>query len=67
MTSEARVSAKIVAAIPLGFTILLSQIAPHNLEILMEDPIGNWVIIYVIGSELLGLFIVWLLVKGVSL
>ncbi|UPR55228.1 type II secretion system F family protein [Vibrio cyclitrophicus] len=67
MTSEARVSAKIVAAIPLGFTILISQIAPHNLEILMEDPIGNWVIIYVIGSELLGLFIVWLLVKGVSL
>lgn len=67
MTSEARVSAKIVAAIPLGFTILISQIAPHNLEVLMEDPIGNWVIIYVLGSELLGLFIVWLLVKGVSL
>lgn len=66
MTSEARVSAKIVAAIPLGFTLFLSQMAPQNLEILADHPTGHLVIMYVVGSELLGLFIVWLLVKGVN-
>jgi tight adherence protein B len=65
MTSEARISAKIVAAIPLIFMILLNYINPENVDFVLNDPSGRVLLYYVLGSELLGLFIVWLLVKGV--
>ena len=65
MTSEARISAKIVAAIPLIFMIILSQINPSNVDFVLHDPEGRVVLFYVLGSELIGLFIVWLLVRGV--
>ncbi|CAH0529498.1 type II secretion system F family protein [Vibrio hippocampi] len=67
MTSEARISAKVVAAIPLIFSIILYQVNPANINFILYDPEGFWVLYYVIGSELLGLFIVWLLVKAVKL
>ena len=65
MTSEARISAKIVAAIPLIFMIILSKINPSNVDFVLHDPEGRVVLFYVLGSELIGLFIVWLLVRGV--
>ena len=65
MTSEARISAKIVAAIPMIFMIILSQINPSNVDFVLHDPEGRVVLFYVLGSELIGLFIVWLLVRGV--
>ncbi|MDW2095050.1 type II secretion system F family protein, partial [Vibrio sp. 1866] len=65
MTSEARISAKVVAAIPLVFAIIISQINPDHIEFVLNDPRGQLVLYYVVGSELIGLFIVWLLVKGV--
>ena len=65
MTSEARISAKIVAAIPLIFMIILSQINPSNVDFVLHDPEGRVGLFYVLGSELIGLFIVWLLVRGV--
>ena len=65
MTSEARISAKIVAAIPLIFMFILNQINPSNVDFLLHDPEGRVVLFYVLGSELIGLFIVWLLVRGV--
>lgn len=67
MTSEARISAKIVAAIPVAFVIMLSQIHPENIDYILYDPKGQWILFYVLGSELLGLFVVWLLVKRVKL
>ncbi|MGR5117601.1 type II secretion system F family protein [Vibrio astriarenae] len=66
MTSEARISAKIVAAIPLIFTIILNYINPQNIQFILHDPKGQYVLFYVLGSELIGLTIVWLLVKGVK-
>lgn len=65
MTSEARISAKIVAAIPLIFMFILNQINPSNVDFVLHDPEGRVVLFYVLGSELIGLFIVWLLVRGV--
>lgn len=65
MTSEARISAKIVAAIPLIFMVILNQINPSNVDFVLHDPEGRVVLFYVLGSELIGLFIVWLLVRGV--
>ena len=67
MTSEARISAKVVAAIPVIFVLILSQIHPANIEFILNDPEGRWILYYVVGSEVLGLFIVWLLVKRVKL
>ncbi|MCE3220298.1 MULTISPECIES: type II secretion system F family protein [Vibrio] len=65
MTSEARISAKIVAAIPLIFMIILNYVNPDNVNFVLYDPSGRIVLFYVLGSELFGLFIVWLLVRGV--
>jgi tight adherence protein B len=66
MTSEARISAKIVAAIPFSFMILLNYISPQNVDFILTDPEGRIVLYYVLGSEAFGLFIVWLLVRGVK-
>ncbi len=65
MTSEARISAKIVAAIPLIFMIMLNYVNPENVNFVLYDPAGRQVLFYVLGSEFFGLFIVWLLVRGV--
>ncbi|WP_407676532.1 type II secretion system F family protein [Photobacterium obscurum] len=65
MTSEARLSAKIVAIIPFAFMFLLNYINPDNVNFILTDPSGRYILYYVLGSEFLGLFIVWLLVKGV--
>ncbi|MGF1747824.1 MULTISPECIES: type II secretion system F family protein [Vibrio] len=67
MTSEARISAKVVAAIPLIFAFILYQVNPANIEFILYDSKGVYILYYVVGSELLGLFIVWLLVKAVKL
>ncbi|GAL03955.1 Flp pilus assembly protein TadB [Photobacterium aphoticum] len=66
MTSEARISAKIVAAIPALFMVLLNFISPENVDFILTDPEGRYVLYYVLGSEALGLGIVWWLVKGVK-
>lgn len=65
MTSEARISAKIVAAIPLIFMVMLNYVNPENVNFVLYDPAGRQVLFYVLGSEFFGLFIVWLLVRGV--
>lgn len=65
MTSEARLSAKIVAIIPVIFMMLLNYINPHDVAYILTDPKGRLILYYVLGSECLGLFIVWLLVRGV--
>lgn len=65
MTSEARISAKIVAAIPLIFTVILNYVNPANVDFVLNDPQGQYVLFYVLSSELIGLSIVWLLVRGV--
>ncbi|MGI9947855.1 type II secretion system F family protein [Vibrio hyugaensis] len=65
MTSEARISAKVVAAIPVAFALMVNQVSPDHINFILSDPNGRWILYYVVGSEVLGLFIVWLLVKGV--
>lgn len=65
MTSEARLSAKIVAIIPVIFMFLLNYINPDDVDFVLTNPEGRLVLYYVLGSEFIGLFIVWLLVRGV--
>jgi tight adherence protein B len=65
MTSEARLSAKIVASLPFFFMILLSYLSPQNLDFVLTDESGRYILYYVVGSEALGMFIIWLLIRGV--
>lgn len=66
MTSEARISAKIVAAIPVIFAVILNYINPKNVDFILNDPSGQYILYYVVGSECIGLFIIWYLVRGVK-
>lgn len=65
LTSEARISAKIVAAIPFLFLFLLQFISPENYDFVMFNERGKPILYYVLASEFIGISIVWLLMKGV--
>lgn len=65
MTAEARMSVKIVAAIPFCFLFLLQYLSPENYEYVMFNPGGRPILYYVIISEAIGIGIVWFLMKGV--
>ncbi|GAD78889.1 type II secretion system F family protein [Vibrio ezurae] len=65
MTSEARISAKIVGAIPFCFLLLLNWINPKDLEFVLFHPDGRWILYYLLISEGTGMFIVWWLVRSV--
>lgn len=65
-TSEARASAKIVAALvplALGYMYLNS---PKDFRFLLNDPTGNSVLFYAFGSVTLGLLITHLMVRKVA-
>lgn len=66
LTSEARASAKIVAAIPFIFLWLLQFLSPENYEFVMFDPAGRYILYYVLFSEFIGISIIWKLMKGVE-
>jgi len=65
MTSEARMSVKILAAIPVGFLIFIKFQSPHNMDILLHHPTGQMMLYYSIGSILFGLFVVWLMMNKI--
>lgn len=66
MTAEARMSVKIVAAIPFFFLFLLQYLSPENYEYVMFNPNGKYILYYVLASEGIGIGIVWSLMKGVG-
>ncbi|QKJ88630.1 Flp pilus assembly protein TadB [Paramixta manurensis] len=63
MTSEARTSAKIVAAMPILFLFGMKYLNPENFDFVIHDPVGRLILYYVIGSEIIGMLIIWLLLK----
>lgn len=63
MTSEARMSAKIVALIPLLFFCGMKYLSPDNFDFIIHDPVGRLVLYYVIASEAIGMIIIWLLLR----
>jgi len=66
MTSEARISAKIVGATPFFFLFILQFLSPENFEFVMFHPEGKPILYYVIISESIGMFIIWMLMKKVK-
>lgn len=65
MTAEARISAKIVAAIPFIFLLIMRYLSPENFEYVMTNPTGQMILYYMLISEFIGIGIIWLLMKGV--
>ncbi|MEH0688123.1 type II secretion system F family protein [Vibrio cholerae] len=65
MTSEARLSAKIVGSLPFLFMLLLSYINPKNIDFVLTDESGRYILYYVLISEAIGMFIIWLLIRSV--
>ncbi|CAM4073079.1 type II secretion system F family protein [Vibrio neonatus] len=66
MTSEARASAKIVAAIPCIFMVIMRMFSPENFHYVMTDPTGRYILYYLIASEFTGISIIVWLMKGVK-
>lgn len=63
MTSEARASAKIVAAIPILFFCGMKYFSPENFDFIINDPTGRIILYYVLASEAIGMTIIWLLLR----
>ena len=65
MTSEMRMSTKITGAIPFVFLILLRFINIENFEYVLYNERGNYILWYLLTSELIGLSIIKFLMRGV--
>ncbi|WP_087023855.1 type II secretion system F family protein [Thaumasiovibrio subtropicus] len=66
MTSEARMSAKIVAAIPFLFILFMKYMSPENFDFIMSHEAGRPILYYVLVSESIGIFVIWLLMRGAA-
>lgn len=63
MTAEARTSAKIVAMMPVLFLFGMKFFNPENFDFIMNDSVGRLILYYVISSEIIGVLIIWFLLK----
>lgn len=64
-TSEARMSIKILAIMPLAMFFLLKYISPENFKTLVDTSGGNIILIYACCSTLLGIAITWSMMNKV--
>lgn len=64
LTAEARMSVKIVAAIPFIFLFATRFVSPENYEFVMNDPEGRLLLYYMLASEAIGIGIVWRLMRN---
>ena len=65
LTSEVRMSAKIIGALPPAFFLFMKYITPENFEFILHYPHGQMLLMYVVGSEVLGMSIIWWLMRKV--
>ena len=66
MTSEARLSAKIVGSLPFIFLIMMRYMSPENYDYVFETETGNIILYYVVISELIGMGIIQMLMRSVK-
>ncbi|AMG02135.1 type II secretion system F family protein [Vibrio mimicus] len=66
LTSEARSSAKIIAALPVIFLLILKFTSPENFNFVMFEEGGKPIFYYVVISELIGFFCIWMILRGVD-
>jgi tight adherence protein B len=66
LTSEARTSAKIVGAIPFFFLFFMQYMSPENYDFVMFDDAGRPILYYMLISELIGMAIIWKLMRNAT-
>ncbi|TXY09479.1 type II secretion system F family protein [Vibrio mimicus] len=66
LTSEARSSAKIIAALPVIFLLILKFTSPENYNFVMFEEGGKPIFYYVVISELIGFFCIWMILRGID-
>ncbi|MFM2477417.1 type II secretion system F family protein [Celerinatantimonas sp. MCCC 1A17872] len=66
MTSEARMSAKIVFVIPFAFMIIMRFLSPDNFNYVFHDELGRYILYYVLASEAVGMIIIYALMRGIK-
>ena len=66
LTAEARMSAYIVSAIPVCFLVMMKFLSPDNFDFVINNEQGQSILYYVIISEVIGMSIIWLLMKRVQ-
>ncbi|WP_053111886.1 type II secretion system F family protein [Photobacterium swingsii] len=66
MTSEARISAKIVGAIPFAFLLIMKFMQPDNFDFVIQDPDGRYILYYMLASEVVGMSIIYVLMRGIK-
>ena len=57
-TAELRMTTIILAVIPFAFILMLRVISKDNYDYLIEDPVGNMILYYVIGSVTIGILFI---------
>ncbi|ENL1295338.1 type II secretion system F family protein [Vibrio parahaemolyticus] len=65
LTSEARASAKIIAALPVIFIMILKVTSPENYNFVMFEEGGKLIFYYVLVSEAIGFFFIYMILRGV--
>ncbi|HCM1461212.1 type II secretion system F family protein [Vibrio parahaemolyticus] len=65
LTSEARASAKIIAALPIIFIMILKVTSPENYNFVMFEEGGKPIFYYVLVSEAIGFFFIYMILRGV--
>ncbi|WP_241625029.1 type II secretion system F family protein [Rosenbergiella epipactidis] len=65
LTSEMRMASKITGAIPFLFLILLKFISEDNFNFIFEDPRGNILLYYLLGSVSTGILIIKFLMRKI--
>ncbi|EGR9010989.1 type II secretion system F family protein [Vibrio parahaemolyticus] len=65
LTSEARASAKIIAALPVIFIMILKVTSPENYNFVMFEEGGKPIFYYVVVSEAIGFFFIYMILRGV--
>ncbi|MGL9720941.1 type II secretion system F family protein [Symbiopectobacterium sp.] len=63
MTSEVRMSVKILTAIPIFFFFFIKYSSPDSFAVLLYDPMGKFILYYAVGSIFSGIFILWLMMN----
>ncbi|EAP96532.1 type II secretion system F family protein [Vibrio splendidus] len=66
LTSEARSSAKIIAALPVIFMCILKLTSPENYQFVMFEEGGKPIFYYVLISELIGFFLISMILRSVK-
>ncbi|EFB5188745.1 type II secretion system F family protein [Escherichia albertii] len=59
LTSEIRMSVKVLVAIPVLFILFLKYVSPENFNVLIYEQAGRYILYYAVVSILTGLGIIW--------